>query len=370
MPNHILWEVMSITTYVVCSCFIHTYIFSKAKRNLLMVGYIGISSSMLLWSVTKLLEIVAPTSEIKTFYLQLQYGLALLFIASLINFSIKIYSKMPLNKNKLISLVVGLLLVIWIVVLSFSRMSMELTTYILVFLFFSVSLTIFFNRYRIFPEIEISLNDIVENVEDRVAVFDLSGNLVDMNLRALQEGLIPMERKTLECFLEKINQYSKQGSLDFDQITLLNDDSYENEICIEIEESITYYVFSAYVIRGREGEKIGTVCTLRDVTENKLISIELDNKNKELQNLNKELRNYIRIVDHLAEEKERAHIACEINNTVGQKLTEVLSVLEVIKLTNSKDSDVYEKPLNEAIESCREVLSEVRVVVSKLIPEK
>ena len=86
--------------------------------------------------------------------------------------------------------------------------------------------------------------------------------------------------------------------------------------------------------------------------------------------MNKELGAYIRIADSLAEEKERARIAREINNTIGQKLTEILLVLEVIKLTNHHDAEIFEKPLNEVIDSCRQVLGEIRVVVSRLIPEK
>ena len=53
-----------------------------------------------------------------------------------------------------------------------------------------------------------------------------------------------------------------------------------------------------------------------------------------------------------------------------QKLTEILLVLEVIKLTNHHDAEIFEKPLNEVIDSCRQVLGEIRVVVSRLIPEK
>ena len=101
-----------------------------------------------------------------------------------------------------------------------------------------------------------------------------------------------------------------------------------------------------------------------------MISLELDQKNKDLKSLNLELENYISLADSLAEEKERAQIAREINSTIGQKLTEILSVLEVIKLTGQEDAAIFEKPLNEAIASCREVLAEIRVVVSRLIPDK
>lgn len=334
-----------------------------------MVAYIAVALPMLFCPVAKLLEMVSPTENIKALYIQMQYGLAALLIVSSIIFLFEIHLKKLMNKKFLTLLILGILLMAWLLVSYFSKIGGIGSVYILILTFSGVLLLIFSCRYTIFPEIEFSLDGIIENIEDRVAVFDLNGNLVDMNIRALQKELNLLEQNTLLKFLEKLNQSATQDVLDMQQIVLLQNDSYENEICFEVGGDCTYYSFSAYAITNKKREKIGTVCTLRDITGSKLISLELDNKNKELKNLNKELGNYIKIADSLAEEKERAEIAREINSTIGQKLTEILSVLEVIKLTNSKDSDVFERPLNEAIESCREVLSEIRIVVSKLMPD-
>lgn len=334
-----------------------------------MVAYIAVALPMLFCPVAKLLEMVSPTENIKALYIQMQYGLAALLIVSSIIFLFEIHLKKLMNKKFLTLLILGILLMAWLLVSYFSKIGGIGSVYILILTFSGVLLLIFSCRYTIFPEIEFSLDGIIENIEDRVAVFDLNGNLVDMNIRALQKELNLLEQNTLLKFLEKLNQSATQDVLDMQQIVLLQNDSYENEICFEVDGDCTYYNFSAYAITNKKREKIGTVCTLRDITGSKLISLELDNKNKELKNLNKELGNYIKIADSLAEEKERAEIAREINSTIGQKLTEILSVLEVIKLTNSKDSDVFERPLNEAIESCREVLSEIRIVVSKLMPD-
>ncbi len=365
MPNYILSTVMAITAYVVCASFVHTYFFSKAKKGWLLVSYIAVAFCMLSWPATKLLEIVSPAAAIEMFYIRLQYGLALFFITSLIFFICMLIPKKSHKRTAILLLCTGIPTVCGLIAIYFATLSAVWNTYLLILLFSVLTLILLYFKNSIFPEIEISLDDMIENGEDRVAVFDLNGNLVDMNLRSLGEALIPSDCMTLDSFLHTINRYSKQGVIES-----LADRPYENEICIELDNIITYYIFTADTIKNKKDEKLGTVCTFRDITENKLISIELDKKNRELQRLNKELGAYIRIADSLEEEKERARIAREINNTIGQKLTEILLVLEVIKLTNHHDAEIFEGPLNEVIDSCRQVLGEIRVVVSRLIPEK
>jgi signal transduction histidine kinase len=370
MSPHILITVIGITVFVICASIINTYIFTKANKTLLLALYTAAVSSMLLWSIVKLLYVVSPIAAIKTKYNSMQYVLALFFIASLLCFVAHMYTKKVLYGRAWRIILPSILLIIILIWVYFLQPSKLMSTYILIIMFLAINLSVFFNRYKIFPEIEMSLDSIVEYVRDRVAGFGLTGTLVDMNLRALQKELIPVWEKTLFSFIEQINNYSKNNILEINKIINLENDSYENEICIVLSGNLTYYIFIASIIRNKNGEKMGTVCTLRDITENKLISMELDNKNRELQSLNKELGNYIRIADSLEEEKERAQIAREIHNTIGQKMTEILSVLEVIKLTEKEDSEVFEKPLNEAIQSCRSVLTEIRVVVSRLIPDK
>ena len=370
MPNYVLSTVMGITAYVVCASFVHTYFFSKAKKDWLLVSYIAVAFCMLSWPAAKLLEIVSPAAAIEMFYIRLQYGLALFFITSLIFFVCMLIRKRSQKRIAILLLCTGIPAVCGLIAIYFATLSAVWNAYLLILLFSVLTLILLYFKNSIFPEIEISLDDMIENGEDRVAVFDLNGNLVDMNLRSLGEALIPSDCMTLDSFLQTINRYSKQGVLDINEIGSLVDHPYENEICIELDNIITYYIFTADTIKNKKDEKLGTVCTFRDITENKLIAIELDKKNRELQRLNKELGAYIRIADSLAEEKERARIAREINNTIGQKLTEILLVLEVIKLTNHHDAEIFEGPLNEVIDSCRQVLGEIRVVVSRLIPEK
>jgi signal transduction histidine kinase len=367
---NILVAIMGITACVVCAGIINTYVLSTAKKTLLLAFYAAAASIMLFWPIVKLLEIVSPTAEIRTVYVNIQFVIALLFVVVLLGFVVSMYLKKIFSHQVLIALLMGVVLIMVITKLYFVYQHILISTGILLAMLMGINLTIFFNRFKIFPEMEISLDNIVENVKDRVAVFDLHGTLIDKNLRALENTLIPTSNIALEFFVEQINTFAKQSVLEINKIRSLEDDSYENEVCIEMAGQLTYYIFTASALKNKRSEKVGTVCTLRDITENKLISLELDQKNKDLKSLNLELENYISLADSLAEEKERAQIAREINSTIGQKLTEILSVLEVIKLTGQEDAAIFEKPLNEAIASCREVLAEIRVVVSRLIPDK
>ena len=373
MPSNVFVVVIGLTLYIVFSSFISTYIFSKAKKTLLLGVYTVVESALLLWPIVALLQAVAPDFEKVAMYNDLNHFFAALFMTSLCSFVIIIFYK-NIIRREIFTITIMIMLMLLVMAMTwyyFTQQTILMSTGILLLMLSGVNYSIFFYRVRLFPEIKISLDGFVKNVKDRVAVFDENGILVDMNLSALHKELIPGENSSIEYFIKLLNSYSINEILDYQRIISLKGNGlYDQEIWIELHSNVRYYVFNASTIKNKKGEKVGTVCTLRDISEYRLISLEMDKKNWELQSLNKELETYIRIADSLEEEKERTRIALEINSTIGQKLTEILSVMEVINLTGKEVAGIYEKPLNEAIESCREVMSEIRTVVSKLIPDK
>lgn len=370
MPYHVLITAMYITAYTICGGLLHTYVFSKAKKGRLLFSYTALASGMLLWPIVKLLEMIAPTDEIKEGYRFTEYGLALIFIASLLAFLIIVYHKKRVRLKAFIRLLSGAVIMIAAILLYLSMLRAERSVILLLILLSLLTVVLFVCKNSVFPEIEISLDNLVESGEERVAVFDRNGELIDRNLRALGNWFRPDHCGSLECLIQSINLYTQDDGLDLNIIRALPEEQYEKEICICFEDSKSYYVFRADRVKNRKGKWLGTVCFFQDITDNRVISMEQEQKNEELHKLNKELESYIKIADSLAEEKERAQIAREINHIIGQRLTEILSVLEVVKLTGSKDSERNEKLLDEAIGSCREVLAEIRVVVANLIPVK
>ncbi len=325
---------------------------------------------MLLVSIAKLLELVAPIAAIKATWINIQFIFTTIALLGLICFLVVIFYERKLSRNKFIFLVAVLFITAALSWVYYDKISQIASVYVIIVMSLSVNLIVFFNRNNIFPEIERSLDHIIKAFRESVAIFDTQGSLVDMKLLGLQGSVIAFDTKTMASFVEQINSASKELSLEIHCIQSLKNEAYEKEIKIERNDVVNYYVFNASIINNKRAKKVGTVFTISEITESKLISMALNEKYFELQNLNLELGNYMNIVDSLEVEKERTQIAREINSTVGQKLTEILSVLEVIKLTQKEEALVFDKPLNEAIESCREVLSEIRVVVSKLIPDK
>lgn len=372
MSSHVLWAAMIITAYAVGACFVHTYMISKVKKDRLLISYGFLTAALLLWSAVKLLQIVSPTDVIRENNIRIQYGLAILLIVSLFGLLTIVYRKKYLKRNHFVLCLLGIIAFAGLLLYYFTIISTIASAFFLILLFTMTTWGLYLLRRFIFPEMEISLDNLIEKGKDRVAVFDLSGNLVDMNLMALSERLVVDDAETLDSFIDSINRHLTGDVLDGLQIAALSGEhsSFEQEIKLERGEDEFYFVLSAHCIKNKKGHKVGTVCLIRDITESKKISIELDSRNIELQQLNNELKAYLKIADSLEEEKERSQISREINSTIGQKLTEILSVLEVVKLTGGQDGEKLEKPLDEAIESCREVLSEIRVVVSRLVPEK
>ncbi|GAB1477203.1 hypothetical protein MASR2M70_20410 [Bacillota bacterium] len=370
MPQAILFTVIPITLYVIVAGLLVTYIFKEAKKRLPLYFYTAAALSTIFWAISRLLAILAPTESIAKLYEAAQLFFLVGFIASMIAFFVsRIYDNKSFNGAG-VFFCIAILISAGLISCCFFISEILLSTYVYILIYSFFNFFVFFQRTRLFPELQISLDYIMRGVKDYVAVFDHFGKLIDMDFYALNDIIKASDVKDFTSFLELINKNSiPQQQWNF-QSNCPENSLLEKEVVFEKEGQAAYYIFTANEIRNKGGDLIGTVCDLRDITEIKLLAIELDKKNKELEALNKELHDYVQVADSLSEEKERAQITREINSTIGQRLTEILSVLEVIKLGSEKDICDLDESVNAAIKGCRDVLSEVRIIVSQLIPEE
>ncbi len=315
MSSHVLWTAMVITAYAVGACFAHIYIISKAKKDGLLLSYGFLTAALLLWPAAKLLQIVSPTTAIREIHIRIQMGLAILLIVSLIALLAIIYRKNYVKRSCFAFSLFWVFAFAGALLYYFMIISSIASAPYLILLLTMATISLFLSRRLIFPELEISLDDLIEKGHDRVAVFDGNGNLADMNLMALSERLVVEDTGTLETFINSVNRHLKGSLLDFSRIAALSAEtpSYEQEIRLGDGNDEFYFVLTAQWIKNRKGQKLGTVCLIRDITESRKISIELDRRNGELQQLNNELKAYLKIADSLEEEKERSQITREIN---------------------------------------------------------
>lgn len=370
MPNFILPAAVGVTAYVAAAAMAHTYIYSKAKKDRLSSSYAVLAFLVLLWPALKLLSLVAPSEGIRDGYFAAECVCAILLFILSCFFIVTVRGRKRIGLHVMVTVLLAAAGYLFFLVVYFMEYRAVWSVWLLLMMMSVLSVFLFAKKDVIFPEIEISLDNIAEHADDRVAVFSMSGELVDRNLKALGAWAEHDPVDSLEGLIRILNAHAPEDKLDYEAIAGLTDGGYEKELCIQSEGRTCYYIFSADRLRNARGADLGTVCFMRDITESRLLSMELEQKNQELRTLNKELKSYLKIADHLAEEKERAQIAGEINRVIGQRLAEILSVLEVLKLTEYQSPEQFERLINDSIDNCRAVLAEVRVVVSSLLPDK
>ncbi len=232
-------------------------------------------------------------------------------------------------------------------------------------------------RGRLFPEAALSLERMVKQLPDRVAVFDGAGGLLDRNLDALPAGLMPEAMGTLDDFLTRLSALRITDPPEAapalpTSVALLSGeagDPFETLLPLAWAGEDLYLRLHAASLPDRSGARVGLVCSLQDVTEACRTARLLQRRNDELEALNRELSDYLHIAGTLEAEREHNRVSRQIHETLGQRLTAILSVLEVVRRSQSGgETPMQAAALDEAIAGCRAMMKDIRAIVSGLLP--
>jgi len=125
-------------------------------------------------------------------------------------------------------------------------------------------------------------------------------------------------------------------------------------------------LLSAEMIKSESGEVLHSLSVQKDITERKRIEEKLKRSQRELQDLSAHLQNI--------REEDRAHIAREIHDDLGQSLTALkmnLSLLEedLIQYVEKPKRSTIKNNLRYMGEILDETVSKVRQLITELRPE-
>ncbi len=233
-------------------------------------------------------------------------------------------------------------------------------------------------RGRLLPETSLSIDRLVRRLPDRVAVFDTEGHLIERNLEALPPGLMPESAMTLDAFLVRLSALSNPALPQEAPLLPAGDallsgragDPYETLLPLSCSDGDLYLRLHATSLPDRSGRRIGLVCSLQDVTETCRTARLLLLRNAELEALNRELSDYLHLAGTLEAEREHGRVSRQIHETLGQRVTTILSVLEVVRRSQAGDTPAAQAAaLDEAIAGCRAMMKDIRSIVSGLLPE-
>lgn len=307
-PRHFL-----ITTVVSLSIVglvtVNTYIFAKLKRTPAATSYILFQGLCVLWIILRLAEMFAPTEE------KLDFNI--------------LYYLAP------VSLAAGITLIVWIKI-----------------------------RKHIFSNMELSLKSVIKSIGDCILVLDTKNRIMDANFSFFEELIKGQNPGTYMDFCKLLSQNHIKQS---DDLKILSDgvnSETEREIMLEFNGEDFLCIFKSTPLLNEKMEKIGMIVTFHDISGYRKLINELEEKKEELISINDKLKDYINVVHMLEEAREKKDIAFRIQNSIGQEIMELLSVLEVARIKTGEGSI---KELELAIETCRNVIGKIRGSVSELI---
>lgn len=128
-----------------------------------------------------------------------------------------------------------------------------------------------------------------------------------------------------------------------------------------------YYYVNVRPITGIRGDIIGRIVTFNDIMEYKLLISQINQKNGELEALNEELIEYSSTIEELAVVKECNRFARDVHDTVGHKITLLIALLRVLKISLGSDPETSRKKVDEAVNVAKESLQDLRGSIAGLV---
>lgn len=197
---------------------------------------------------------------------------------------------------------------------------------------------------NLFPELSVASPEaFLKGLDDLILVFGSSNRLMKANHNAKDvfhphEG---MAREEFDAVLKKTAAVHEDKTIAF--IT---------------PSGRRYYQQSETIVKKRGGALLATVLMFSDVTEMTVLKSELNDRNERLKAQGKKLEAYINTGERLEAEEQKEMVVREIEQVIGQKME---------RLTQEMESGEASKNLPRIIETCRDIMTGVRLAVSGLI---
>lgn len=197
---------------------------------------------------------------------------------------------------------------------------------------------------NLFPELTVvSPEAFLKELDDLILVFDRSGRLMKANRNATEvfhphEG---MAREEFDTVLKEIAAVHE-----------------DKTIALVTLSGKRYYQHSETTVKKRGGAPLATVLMFSDVTEMTVLKSELNDRNERLKAQGEKLEAYIKTAERLEAEEQKETATREIEQAIGRRLED---------LTRKMESDAASQNLPRLIETCRDIMTGVRLAVSRLV---
>ncbi len=244
---------------------------------------------------------------------------------------------------------------------------------------FTISLLLFAIatfKYRFLNIVPMALRKIVDNMKEAIIVIDSRNNIADYNNSAYQIFNYLENINIFAVNLRKICEKTESADSIINAMEFGTNKFISGELNLSIKPKNSYLVNVQPLFDKKYKKVIGRIISFNDITLQKKLLEEVNEKNEELSAMNEEilamndqLKEHLEIVEELTIEKERNRIALEIHDGVGHTLTIIMALLNTMKLTaqNEKHKS-FEDKINEIIKHSKDGFREIKRAVAGLKP--
>ena len=342
-----------------------TYLYTKMLGSRTAGFFLLVQGSLILWEVLRLSEAYAPTLATQHSNRMIQYGLLFLSIICLGCLIGALEQKQWMRKQAEITLIalIGLVLIT-------TLMKRRTILYYFVPILPSQLLNLMLwsrTRKNASPVGNLSLKTAIQSMGDCILVLDSKQRIMDANYSFFELYFSMGKPGTYEEFCNKLNVagvFHKDNNPPSLKDLLLIEEEQEVEFLLG-EESIICSCKTS-TLSDEKGESIGSMISFHDITPYRRLLQELENKKRELTEIQDKLQDYLLVVDRLEAAKEKREIFLKIQNSIGQEIMELLTMLEVVQL---KSDNVSLQELELAVETCRSIIGRIRFSVSEIESE-
>lgn len=295
----------------------------------------------IVFSVTRVMLLIAPTQLIFEAYLKLQTvaGVASV-VAPFLMLAVLIIRRHSANLV-IATAVLSLLNIIGASVALKTEPLAALDFYPAVFYIVFCCLYIWRSK-QLFPELAATPEALLKESNDLILVFDA------------RERIMRASPNCVELFRIRDNMMLGEFRDILYETSTIHEDK---TVSLVAASGMKYYQISESSVKTRGGAPLATVLMFFDMTEITELKAQLDRKNEELGALNAQLETYIKTSEKLEAEEQKEMAVHELEQAIGQKIEELTLKIEAADASQN---------LPGLIEACREIMAGVRQTVFRL----
>lgn len=234
----------------------------------------------------------------------------------------------------------------------------------------SIIISIGILKYHVLHLSPYIMNNLFDSVQDSILVINENNKIEDYNKNLLRTFSINVNKcDSFKEFIDIISCIVKEEKMinEINNVVYSNTENKSGELIVEINNNEVVLSYRISNVFNKDKTKKATIIIFDDITYFKHLVEKIERKNQELEIANKKLNNHLKNIELLTIERERSKLMIEINNTIGNTITELLALLEICNLfiTRDKNRDEITAIIDDALVRARNGLNEIRSSVYK-----